>query len=513
MLAAVFLVIVVAAVAVQDDRSTAAYEPNEQDVVGQWYLVDCVSYTSSGSYARFGIEDVRSTGYLLNIFDQTDGLFYGNYLDQAVTGSCRDGYFAMRCTDADNSVVTLQGWLEASDLLMVAQVTHRTDGATVAAFDLYSKDELAAERIPASSYDLAGSWQSMSDQLYRTIGSDAGVTEQAIDSKLTLVQNGPVFAGVMDDQNAATDVLEVAGAVLPNGPQSRDGRVVGFFYDAEDRYWTLEYHQGTLTCVQMAADGDAVSAEVRDYTRGGQKAAGSTVAVDLVGSSWTCTEQDSQYSNIHLRAQELYEITVTHQYGSLVFGTLENYGGTYRIAAVIQGGQPVLITYFINYLNETMFDYAVISADKQTAFAVSPFSWYTIDYALELRNDAAAEQWIGHWFVATVGGQDAQGVYHEYYYDCPERIAFRLDVYTVSDGTFTGFFRGNAVTGTIANGLLSFDLVTDAGACHVECSHHNSQQLYLAESCSFADGSSAHWFAIMSSRYLDYGRLPAGSGQ
>lgn len=491
-----------------NDRDQAA-AAESTDIVGHWYLIRSEIVGSDGTARNIDIVDGNLSAYELDVFYESNGLFYGEFLQQAISGSSEGGTVEMKLSIAVGGAPTevwLHGGMTDARTLILSATSYSVGTASPVAGTtvVFSKDRYAATASPTMNVNLSGTWNCCSSTVYT---SEGAVSEHGV-SDLILTQTGCVVAGIMSDAVAGSaSSVRLAGAFSCQSAARTTSFILNF-YDEAGVIWTAEYHAGTLicTCFGDRPDGDGVLCIERTYTQHGDAPVAPEQVV-LSGIDWNCTMNTALDRSFSLSFSISESIAEVKSYGNICFGQATDSEGTYECVGVFSADKMPMVMVYSGYTDVDPMMSVGRFLDARTVSVTAFNQGQAERMVFETKQDEY--DCTGHWNAASYQtfGVDGQAV------NTSGGTGYNLDVYAVEGNTVRGSFAGVFFAGVIGGSIFRFSVEVADGTEQVACQMLN-QRTMLACGIVYRGSSGSYnaWSCLLTSYYAVEGELPILAG-
>lgn len=447
--------------------------------------------------------------YDLCIYEQQESIFTGSYCGSAVHGTITNSIIAFSGNYNGNEI-WFYGEFDDDDVMYASVINFDSKGRMNSYYTYYSTDP-EKEMVIGDYEDIRGDW---SVQYAKRITSEGA--EDILGTDLTILrQRGPVFYGNIEIMfDGAIETIDITGMFTT---MSDNGLDVAFMLDSRGTEWTMEIDTANDTLdlfSNVRLSDNSMICNERFYTRGDGSDIDKEI-IDLKGTTWYekysfCTIGIGQFTELF----ERYEINITEQVGSLIYGKInlkgeycdvsgyimscdhirpsgysETSGNLYGYGYIEDDTMYLCESYYLEYLGGTTASVCTFSQDPEIP--------------------ESADDLIGVWMPAYATGMKEDNIIltSSNLQDDMDLLTYRLTVIGTNGNMFWGTFGGTEITGTYINGTLTF--AADLEDNYYNYSHVSFFGLYVNDhvfqSCELfteKDGSHSTWQCIYSNRSL-----------
>lgn len=435
-----------------DDRDS--YPSEDEDITGKWYQIYYSAY-KGGEYVE---GDSSEADYIaqfgFSILEQGNGLFTALYYDTIISGSCSGGHLY-----ADGTFNGVNTFIDAvyRDGKIYASVQEIVDGYPKSLFNIYSKDPYDGYVVPEIT-DIIGKWTAQ-----EAVGLSRSDSLQLLGSDLTISeQNGAVFKGKMVQMIGLEEVeLDLSGSLSVN---MTDERYTGYvIVNGEMWAFSVKGDSLVLVTVMIGDAGDMIGKNVavsRAYSKDG--GAGAIEVPDLTADEWF-----TQDTYLACCGYDGYSVnTIGRSYFDIILIVEKTLGNTFSGDMWLNGMKREMVGSFITGNSAIMFiegpdgpEFARLDIDgdslKLTYNLLSGKMIGTEIITLS-KDIAYIDNPVGHWYCILTMTGDPGDIAVIDNNSLDQTGLYPVDIFTFSDGTIEGMYRGVMFTGSYSGGLMTF---------------------------------------------------------
>lgn len=312
-----------------------------EDIEGYWYQVDYAGYIGDTYYSYDPADDYKKGyDYNLEVLEVKNNVMYGIIEDAYVAGTFMNNELTICYEKSDNNYILLMGTL--SDGIIYAAALEPDNNEYY--FTAYSKDPNAVVDM-ACAIDIKGDWLAYEANMMNT-----DVSEISGDELTITEQRDNVFKGTMEQTvNKTVVTLDFTGIMTKS---TSSGYTIGYAV-CNDIIWTISANgESFLMNSMLAEDVNGTNKEssfARSYSRDGNSI--DTNFDNLVGKSWRMnsaysseivSDTYSSYGKINPMDYSLVYV-ITEQEGSLISGTVIQYGDMYDMVGYLYGSDHIVL--------------------------------------------------------------------------------------------------------------------------------------------------------------------------
>lgn len=369
-----------------------AESAESESISGHWYASMRIGYDENNEYQVIDIIDAQIGDYDLDVYVEKDGLFYGRYMDEQITG------------DYIGELMIISGGEESQRYKLIGSMTDENvlilhdlycsdpgeDGKTTAYMTVLTKDR-GAISAPVINLDITGSWTS----LERTIYDGTTIYEDPATLVIEDMENG-LFYGTIDRTD--TD-MAFKGIVISYGA---DGMLQGYIIGAEGNTWnvTFEDDQMIMSSTGQTIGYDGVTAAERIYTRDGSGERPTPKFTDLSGT-WSADEVRIVSETGTFKTLEMdYTLTIGKGENNKYVG--KGYMGDYVY------GDVALLVYKFNNMENVMISSDYGKGEDNGYGWIDPDGTMTL---IEEYTDSVGKQWTQ---ISVFSKIDSEPIFRDY---------------------------------------------------------------------------------------------------